>query len=55
MIDPDVLDTLPAHFFSDGMGEVIKYGCIKSKSLFERLEKENAGDIIDEVFTNVPI
>lgn len=49
VIDPDVLDTLPAHFFSDGMGEVIKYGCIKSKSLFERLEKENAGDIIDEV------
>lgn len=49
VIDPDVLDTLPAHFFSDGMGEVIKYGCIKSKSLFERLEKENAGAIIDEV------
>lgn len=49
VIDPDVLDTLPAHFFSDGMGEVIKYGCIKSKSLFERLEEENAVDIIDEV------
>lgn len=49
VIDPDVLDTLPAHFFSDGMGEVIKYGCIKSKSLFEKIEKENARDIIDEV------
>lgn len=49
VIDPEVLDTLPAHFFSDGMGEVIKYGCIKSKSLFEKIEKENARDIIDEV------
>ncbi len=49
IIDPDVLNTLPAHFFSDGMGEVIKYGCIKSAPLFERLENENAADIIDDV------
>ena len=31
------------------MGEVIKYGCIKSRSLFELLEKENARDITDEI------
>ena len=37
LIDPDVLDTLPPHFISDGMGEVIKYGCIKDSSLFDRL------------------
>lgn len=37
LIDPDVLDTLPAHFISDGMGEVIKYGCIKDATLFETL------------------
>ena len=37
-IDPDVLYTLPKHFLRDGMGEVIKYGCIKDVSLFERLE-----------------
>ena len=49
VIDPNVLDTLAPHFFSDGMGEVIKYGCIKSKSLFEKIEKENARDIIDDV------
>ena len=36
LIDPDVLDTLPPHFISDGMGEVIKYGCIKDSSLFDR-------------------
>lgn len=37
IIDPDVLNTLPPHFISDGMGEVIKYGCIKDKTLFDTL------------------
>lgn len=37
LIDPLTLDTLSPHYFSDGMGEVIKYGCIKSKSLFDML------------------
>lgn len=49
IIDPDVLDTLSDHFFSDGMGEVIKYGCIKSEGLFERLENENPTDFIDDL------
>lgn len=49
IIDPDVLDTLPEHYFADGMGEVIKYGCIKSMPLFERLEKENPKDFIEEL------
>lgn len=52
IIDPNVLKTLSHHFFSDGMGEVIKYGCIKSASLFEKLEsgdvKDNLTDIITE-------
>ena len=37
LIDPDVLNTLPEHFIKDGMGEVIKYGCIKDSGLFEKL------------------
>ncbi len=37
LIDPDVLDTLPQHFINDGMGEVIKYGCIKDAELFDTL------------------
>ena len=37
LIDPSVLDTLPPRFINDGMGEVIKYGCIKDASLFETL------------------
>lgn len=49
IIDTNVLDTLSPHFFSDGMGEVIKYGCIRSAELFDRLEKENAKDFIEDV------
>ena len=49
VIDPNVLDTLTEHYFADGMGEVIKYGCIKSASLFNRLENENPKDFIDEL------
>lgn len=36
--DPQVFSTLPAHYFHDGMGEVIKYGCIADLSLFETLQ-----------------
>lgn len=37
-IDPQMLDTLPDHYFRDGMGEVIKYGCIKNAAFFEFLK-----------------
>ncbi|MBQ5563525.1 MAG: 3-dehydroquinate synthase [Clostridia bacterium] len=49
LIDSDTLNTLPEKFFKDGLGEVVKYGCIRSKSLFERLENENAKDFIDDI------
>ena len=49
LIDSNTLDTLDPHFFSDGMAEAIKMGCIKSESLFEKIENENARDIIDEI------
>lgn len=49
IIDPCVLDTLPQHFFNDGMGEVIKAGCIKSQELFCRFENENPRDFIEEL------
>ena len=32
LIDPTVLNTLAPHFVSDGMGEVINYGCIKDRT-----------------------
>ena len=37
LLDPDTINTLPDKFFSDGMGEVIKYGCIRDASLFQLL------------------
>ena len=49
LIDADTLDTLPQRYFNDGMGEVIKYGCIKSAPLFERLENENPRDFIEDM------
>ncbi len=49
LIDPDCLNTLPQKFFSDGLSEAIKYGVIKSESLFDRLLKEDAHDFINEL------
>ena len=37
LIDTDTLKTLPQRYMRDGMGEVIKYGCIKSSNLFDKL------------------
>lgn len=35
LMDPDCLKTLPDRVFSDGMAEVIKYGCIWDRTLFD--------------------
>ena len=52
LIDPCTLKTLDPHFISDGMGEVIKYGCIKDKKLFDQLNSyqnfEELYEFIDE-------
>lgn len=53
-IDPEVLKTLEKRYVNDGLGEAIKYGLIKDKELFEKLEGienhdelfEDMGDII---------
>ncbi|GAA0747215.1 3-dehydroquinate synthase [Clostridium oceanicum] len=37
-IDPKVLKTLDKRVFNDGLGECIKYGCIKDEKLFSKLE-----------------
>lgn len=39
LIDPELLDTLPLRFLHDGLAEVIKYGCIRDRGLFTRLEQ----------------
>ena len=38
LIDPDLLQTLPERFVRDGLGEVIKYGCIRDAGLFSLME-----------------
>ena len=53
IIDPDVLNTLPEHFISDGMGEVIKYGCIKDKSLFEKLTAHSSFEDLKPELTEI--
>ena len=48
IIDPTSLETLPTVEFNNGMGELIKHGCIGSKKLIELLENENI-EITEEI------
>lgn len=47
--DTDTLSTLSDNIFADGMGEVVKYGMIRSRSLFERLSEGNPHSFIEEI------
>jgi 3-dehydroquinate synthase len=49
-IDPDVLNTLPDKYIKDGLGEVIKYACIKDPNLFEILMNIKSKD---QLFNNI--
>lgn len=56
LVDPETLATLTPAFFADGMGEVIKYGCIRDKALFDRLAKEDChGYLAEMIYTCVNI
>lgn len=55
LIDPMVLKTLTPEIFSDGMAEVIKYGCIADENLFERLAAENIENIGEIIYNCVDI
>lgn len=47
--DPDTLDTLPQKIFAEGCAEVIKYGVIQDRALFDRLRagiREQAEEVI---------
>lgn len=39
LCDPDTLNTLTEDYWHDGLGEVVKYGCINDAPLFDLLEK----------------
>lgn len=45
--DPDVLDTLSPAVFADGCAEVIKYGIINDRALFEKLKRPMRPQIAD--------
>lgn len=49
LIDPEVLKTLPQDELHCGIAEVIKYGCIKDKKLFDILENSNIASSINEI------
>ena len=49
LADPDTLQTLPERYFRDGMGEVIKYGCIQAPDLFQALEQGTALEDLESV------
>ncbi|HHZ02254.1 MAG TPA: 3-dehydroquinate synthase [Tissierellia bacterium] len=49
-IDPEVLHTLPEKFIKDGLGEVIKYACIKDIDLYNRLYSIKSKE---ELFSNL--
>ncbi len=48
LIDPNVLNTLDEKFYKDGMGEVIKYGCIRDRDLFNLLNSLNSREEVME-------
>lgn len=51
LCDPTVLDTLPQNIFADGCAEVIKYGIINDRPLFDKL-KDGINSNIDDVIEN---
>lgn len=53
LIDPNVLNTLPEHFIRDGMGEVIKYGCIFDKELFQQLLSKHSFEELKPDLTKI--
>lgn len=50
LIDPHMLLSLPEKYIKDGLGEVIKYACIKNPVLFDILMGINSKD---ELFNNI--
>lgn len=51
LIDPDTLATLPDLFFADGMGEAIKYGCIRDRELFHTIAEGKGKENIEPMIS----
>lgn len=53
LIDPLVLNSLEERFIHDGMGEVIKYGCIWDAELFHTLASYNSFEDLKEKLPSI--
>ncbi len=53
LIDPETLNTLPERYVTDGMGEVIKYGCIKDAALFQTLQSHSSFEDLKELLPEI--
>ena len=53
LIDPDALNSLPERYITDGMGEVIKYGCIKDAALFNTLKAHTSFEDLKPELTSI--
>ncbi len=51
LCDTDTLDTLTPEFFADGMAEVVKYGMIKSRELFDILSEKDIRGNLEDIIT----
>lgn len=49
IIDPEVLSSLPARQVANGLAETIKMAATCDAALFERMEKEDLNEILDEI------
>jgi 3-dehydroquinate synthase len=52
IVDIDTLETLPSDYFKDGLGEVLKYGMIRSPEILELLRNhdiDSVKSVIDEI------
>lgn len=53
IIDIECLKTLPRETLSDGMAEVIKYGAIADRELFDKLKNIDTSKNFDELFAKI--
>lgn len=49
--DTDTLSSLTPEFFADGMAEVVKYGMIKSRELFDILTENDIHENLEDIIT----
>lgn len=51
LCDTRMLSTLPGEYFADGMAEVIKYGVIADRELFDVVKNRNIEENLDAIIT----